>query len=287
MTLDEALREGAARLTAAGVPDPPWQAERLLAHVLGQDRAGLLAHAREPLAADLYHRFSALVAERARRRPLQHLTGTQSFWRHEFRVTPDVLIPRPETELLVEAALDLLRGRTAPVVVDVGTGSGCIALSVAFERPDAAVHAVDVSPAALAVAGENARRLGLEGRVHFLEGDLLAPLAALGAGVDLVLSNPPYVDPAALAGLQPEVRDHEPRTALAAPDGPYGIYRRLASQAVRALRQGGHVAVEVGLGMADEVARIFAQAGLQPAGIRRDLQGIERVVIARTAAPSA
>ncbi len=285
-TVDDALRRGALRLAEACVPDPDWQSELLLRHVLGWDRSSLLARGAEGLPPDAEARFSELVTERARRRPLQHLTGRQEFWRHEFLVTPDVLIPRPETELLVEAALDLLRGHPSPTIVDVGTGSGCIALSLAVERPDAVVHAVDVSPSALAVAAENARRLGVGGRLELHEGDLLGPVASLVDRIDLVVSNPPYVDPGEIETLAPEVRDHEPRSALLAPDAPYGIYRRLAGEAARLLRQGGHVAVEVGRGMAAEVAAGFEAAGFEAAEIRRDLQGIDRLVIARTPAPA-
>jgi len=282
VTVDEALRKGALRLAEAGVPDAAWQSELLLRHVVGWDRSSLLARGAESLSGEAMARFDELVAERARRRPLQHLTGRQAFWRHEFLVTPDVLIPRPETELLVEAALELLRGLPSPTIVDVGTGSGCVALSLAAERPDAAVHAVDVSPGALAVAAENARQLGLGERLRLHEGDLLGPVAFLARRLDLVVSNPPYVDPAEIESLPPEVRDHEPRRALLAPDAPYGIYRRLAADAARLLRQGGHVAVEVGKGMAAEVAAAFGAAGFEATEIRRDLQGIERVVIART-----
>ena len=223
----------------------------------------------------------ALVEQRAGRRPLQHLTGTQAFWRHDFLVSPAALIPRPETELLVEAALDAMRGLATPVVVDAGTGSGCIALSLAAERPDADVHAVDVSPAALAVARENARRLGLEGRVAWHEGDLLAPVSHLRGAVDLVVSNPPYVHPAELPLLAPEVRDHEPRAALLAPDPPYGVYDRLARQSRDLLRPGGHLLVEVGDGMSDGVAERLRAAGLQPAAARPDLAGVPRIVASR------
>jgi release factor glutamine methyltransferase len=282
VTADEARRRGGDRLAEAGVPDAAFQAELLLRHALGWDRTALTARGRDPLAPEVEARFFALVAERARRRPLQHLTGTQSFWRHEFVVGPDVLIPRPETELLVEAALELLRGREAPVVVDVGTGSGCIALSLAAERPDATVHAVDASPAALLVAAENASRLDLASRLRLYEGDLLGPLAHLPRRVDLVVSNPPYVDPADLPSLEPEVRDHEPRQALLAPDPPYGIYRRLAVQARVALRDGSWLAVEVGRGMASKVAATLVAAGFEPPETLRDLQGIDRVVIGRT-----
>jgi release factor glutamine methyltransferase len=282
MTVDEALRHAAERLAGAGVPEGAWQAERLLRHVLGWDRAALLARGTEALPAEAEARFAALVSERARRRPLQHLIGTQAFWHHEFVVTPDVLVPRPETEVLVEAALDWLRDRRSPTIVDVGTGSGCIALSLAAERPDATVHAIDSSAPALEVARENARRLGLEARVRFHRGDLLAPLADVEGGLDLVVSNPPYVHPADLASLEPEVRDHEPRVALLAPDAPYGIYRRLAAQARPRLRDGGVLAVEVGRGMAGEVSAVLSAAGFEPPAIRRDLQGIDRAVIART-----
>jgi release factor glutamine methyltransferase len=282
LTVDEALRRGAERLALCGVPDAAWQSELLLRHVLGWDRSTLLARGREAVPAEVESRFVALIAERARRRPLQHLTGRQAFWRHEFVVSADVLIPRPETELLVEAALELLQGLTSPTIVDVGTGSGCIALSLAAERPDATVHAVDVSPAALAVAAENARRLGLAQRVQLHQGDLLAPVTSRAGAVDLVVSNPPYVDPTQIDSLPPEVRDHEPRSALLAPDGPYGIYRRLGAGAAALLRQGGHIAVEVGRGMAAEVSAALAAGGLEVVDVRRDLQGIERVVIART-----
>jgi release factor glutamine methyltransferase len=281
VTVAEALPVAERRLRDAGVPNAAFDAETLLRHVLGWDRAAVLTRAGEPLPGADEQRFFALVDQRAGRRPLQHLTGTQAFWRHEFVVTPAVLIPRPETEVLVEAALERLRGVHAPVVVDVGTGSGCVALSLAAERPDAVVQAVDASAAALAVAGENVRRLGLQARVELHQGDLLEPAKPLTGRVDLVVSNPPYVDPGDLAGLSPEVRDHEPRPALLAPDGPYGIYERLGAQSYRVLRPGGHLLAEVGRGMADEVAKRFRAAGFVDTEARPDLAGIPRVVSGR------
>jgi release factor glutamine methyltransferase len=281
MTVSQALHQAEHLLRDAGIEDASADAELLLRHVRGWDRAAVLARSAEPLPGADEKRFFALVDQRAGRRPLQHLTGTQAFWRHEFVVTPAVLIPRPETEVLVEAALELLRGVHAPVVVDVGTGSGCVALSLAAERPDAIVHAVDISPAALSVAGENARRLGLPARVELHQGDLLEPVASLAGRVDLVVSNPPYVDPDDLPGLSPEVRDHEPAPALLAPDGPYGIYERLAAQSCRILRPGGHLLVEVGRGMAEEVAKRLRAAGLVETLARPDLAGIPRVVFGR------
>ena len=283
MTVAQALRQAEQRLRDAGVPDPALDAEALLRHVLRWDRAAVIARGGDTLAGAEERRFVALVDERAARRPLQHVTGTQAFWRHEFLVTPDVLVPRPETEVLVEAALERMHGLDAPVVVDVGTGSGCIALSIAAERPDAVVHAVDVSPAALAVARENTRRLRLPTLVELHEGDLLEPVAHLGGHVDVVVSNPPYVDPGELPSLAPEVRDHEPRAALLAPQAPYGIYGRLAAGSCRLLRPGGHLLVEVGRGMAETVAQTFRAAGLDSIETRPDLAGIPRVVSGRRA----
>ncbi len=276
-TVTETLRRGAEALRASGVSDPEWDAERLLRHVLGWNRAGLLAHGEEALAREHRLRFEALIAERAARRPLQQLVGVQAFWHHEFLVTPDVLIPRPETEILVEAALRCLAGRVSPVVVDVGTGSGNIALSLAHARPDAEVHATDISAPALAVARRNAGRLGLATRVRFYEGDLLTPVASLAGRVDLVAANPPYVA-AGDTTLAPEVRAFEPATALFAPGEPFSIYRRLAPSAHDIMAPGGWLLMEVGAGMAAEVERIVGSAGFTVQPPVEDLAGIERVV---------
>ncbi len=249
--------------------------------MLGWDRADLVTRAAEAVAPGAAELFRAAVEQRARRRPLQHLTGVQAFWRHEFLVTPDVLIPRPETELLVEAGLDLLRATAAPVIVDVGTGSGCIALSLAAERPDAEVHAIDISDAALDVARGNARRLRLEGRVAFHQGDLLAPVAGLAGRVDLVVSNPPYIRAEELAALAPEVRDHDPRLALVPAEGVTGLYGRLLAGAARVLRPRGAVAIEVGSGLAEMVVAQATRAGLDVIRVLPDLRGIARAVMAR------
>ena len=283
MTVLEALRQATARLRTAGVDSPEHDAEVLLRHVLRWDRARLIADGGTRLSPPDETSYLDLVAERARRRPLQHLTGTQWFWKHEFKVTPDVLIPRPETELLVEAALDLLREVDRPRVVDVGTGSGCIALSLAAERPDAEIHATDISEPALAVARENAARLNLGDRVRFRRGDLLEPVGALTGRLDLILSNPPYVSVAELHGLSPEVRVHDPHQALIPPGDRLSVYRRLGPAAVPLLRPGGSVAVEIGQGMEAEVARVLAAAGLQIARVLPDLAGIPRVVIVQAA----
>jgi release factor glutamine methyltransferase len=283
MTVASLLSEAKTALGAAGVPSADWDAELLLRHVLGWDRAALLARPEAAIAKDDETRFRELVGERARRVPLQHLVGRQAFWKHEFVVSPDVLVPRPETELLVETALELVWRAERPVIVDVGTGSGCIGLSLAKEREDAFVHAVDVSAAALAVARENARLLGVEARVVFHHGDFLAPVAELAGRLDLVVSNPPYVDPADRDALAPEVRDHDPAVALFAPDGAVPVYRRLAGEAARLLRPGGGLAVEVPPQAATKVATLLTESGFSGPRVLPDLAGRARVVHARLA----
>lgn len=281
MTVSEALRLATRRLTDAGVAESVLDAELLLRHVMGWDRAALVASGTAALTADQEKRFFGLVREREARRPLQHLTQTQAFYGRDFLVTPDVLIPRPETEILVEVALELVAGLDAPVVVDGGTGSGCIALTIAAEKPDAEVHGVDISHAALEVARTNARRLGLESRVSFHQGDLLAPVESLAGSVHLVVSNPPYVHPSDLPALAPEVREHEPRLALVPDPDAAGFYRRLVAAARRLLRPGGTLVLEIGAGMADEVTAITESEGFRVERSVPDLQGIPRVLVAR------
>lgn len=280
-SLRETLRQATVRLAEAGVGAAAWDAELLLRRVLNWDRARLLAACDETLDVEPRQRFETLVEGRAQRRPLQYLVGMQAFWRHDFLVTPDVLIPRPSTEHLVEAALQHLREVANPHLVDVGTGSGCVALSLADERPDALVEAVDLSPAALEVAARNAARLGLGERVRFACGDLLAPYAHRPGCFDAVLSNPPYVDPADAPSLEPEVREHEPHLALFAPGpGPYGVFERLLPAAFLALRPGGFVALEVGQDMDERVAALAVASGFEALECRPDLAGIPRIVLA-------
>ena len=249
--------------------------------MLGWERADVIARAAEDVPSASAALFATAIEQRARRRPLQHLIGHQAFWKHDFIVNPDVLIPRPETELLVEKALELVRDRRAPLVVDVGTGSGCIALSLAAERPDAVVHAIDLSPAALLVARGNAARLHLESRVTFHEGDLLEPLRGQAGTIDLVVSNPPYVSAEEWATLEPEVRDHDPRIALVPAEGVRALYDRLINDAASTLRPGGSVLVEIGASDRGQTARAMERAGLDGVEERPDLQGIPRVVCGR------
>jgi release factor glutamine methyltransferase len=282
MTVAQLLAEAACELREAGIDAPEWDAELLLRHVLGWDRATLVASPAAMPGSEREAEFRRLVGERARRIPLQHLTGTQAFWKQVYRVTPDVLIPRPETELLVEAGLGLLRATERPVIVDVGTGSGCIVLALAAEREDAELHATDVSEAALVVARDNACRLGLERRVAFHRGDLLEPVAAAIRGrAHLVVSNPPYVDPAERDSLAPEVRDHEPAVALFPPGDAVSVYRRLIPAAAHVLKPSGALALEIAPALAEAVAGLLAAAGFEAIEVRSDLSARPRAVTAR------
>ena len=282
MTVAQLLAQAARELRDAGIESAEWDAERLLRSVLGWDRAALVASPAASPSPEREAEFRRLVGARAHRVPLQHLTGTQAFWKQELRVTPDVLIPRPETELLVETALELLRKRVQPMIVDVGTGSGCIALALAAEREDAELYATDVSEAALAVARENARRLGLARRVAFALGNLLEPVAAAIHGrADLVVSNPPYVGPSERDSLAPEVRDHEPALALFPPGDALSVYRRLVPAAAEALKPGGALVVEIAPGLDRDVAELLEAAGFEGVAIRLDLAGRPRAVLGR------
>src|SRR5258705_176078 len=269
------VAEATAILTAAAVAEPGRDAELLLIHLLGTTRASLHADPGRPVGAAAATAYRALVARRAARVPVQHLTGLQEFWSLPFEVTPDVLIPRPETEHLIESFLALPAG-SSPLVADLGTGSGCLAVVAARERPDAQVVATDASAAALAVAARNAARHGVADRIRFLEGDLFAPLEAAGFAerVDVLLSNPPYIPEADLAGLAPEVRDHEPRAALSpGPDG-LAVHRRLAAGAPGFLKPGGHLVVEIGLGQGGPAGALYEAAGFELLSVRPDLAGI-------------
>lgn len=239
------------------------ESEILLAHVLECPRIELVArYDEEPPEADRT-RFRELIKRRVDGWPVAYLTERREFYSLKFRVTPAVLVPRPETETLVMEALRLLKPLASPAVLDLGTGSGCIAVSIARQHKTARVTAVDVSPDALEVAKENAAALGVADRVAFLAGDLFAPLPP-GATFDAVVSNPPYIAAAEFATLPPEVRDHEPRTALdGGPDG-LAFYRRIAAGAPAVLKPGGWVLVEIGATQNDAVRALFAaQPGLE------------------------
>ena len=271
MTAREALAEGAEALEQAGCPSPAVDAEWLLGHVLGLRRSELLTAVE--LDGGQVARFRELVARRATREPLAYILGEWGFQRLTLAVDPRVLIPRPETEGVVERCLALLEGVADPLVLDVGAGSGAIALALADERPDALVVGTDISAGALEVAEANRLRAELDGRVRFLRGDLLA--GELGP-FDLVVSNPPYVAPGELDALEPELR-HEPREALVGE----GRHEAVALAARETLAAGGALVLEVGDGQAAAVAGLLRELGFGDVLISSDLAGRERIVEGR------
>jgi release factor glutamine methyltransferase len=281
MTAAGLVSEAAAALAAAGLPDPERDALLLLGHVLGLDRAVLHSRPERPVDDVATEHFRTLVLRRLAREPVQYLTGVQEFWSLPFRVTPAVLIPRPESEGILEAlfALDLPR---EPRLLDLGTGSGCLAVAAARECPRARVVATDLSEAALEVARGNARRLGVEARIAFRRGDLFDALAPEdeATGFDAIVSNPPYVGAAELETLAPEVRDHEPRAALTPGDDPLAVHRRIAAAAADHLARGGSLLVEIGAGQEEAVRALYAeQPRLRLLRIAADLAGIPRVAV--------
>jgi release factor glutamine methyltransferase len=281
-TLGDLAREGAEYLEKREVPSARFDAEVLLAHVMGLDRSAILARMREAASPQAEARFLGILERRGLRIPLQHLTGRQEFWSLEFAVDRRVLIPRPETELVVEAALSLVSS-PSPRIADIGTGSGNIAVSLAREMPEAQIWATDISYEALEVARGNAVRQGVEGRIRFLQGDLAAPLGEEVApgSLDALVSNPPYVAAAELATLQPEVRDHEPRLALVPPGGdPLELYPGLLSAGFRYLRPGGHLILELPSGGAENMPSLLRRTPeMEILEVRTDYSGIPRVLV--------
>jgi|SRR5271165_943292 len=277
MTLREALRQGEARLASGPHPERARRdAETLLLHLAGSDRAWLLAHGDEDFGGCTAIRYAALLDRRKRGEPIQYITGECEFYGLPFGVTPDVLIPRPETEHLVEAAILLSRQFNLNRIVDVGTGSGAIAVALAGALSPVFVTAIDLSPAALAIAQQNAERNNVS--IRFLQGDLLEPVA--GETFSIVVSNPPYVPLSDRETLAVEVRDYEPSLALFASDDGLAIYRRLIPQTFRVLAPGGHIALEIGFGQANAVRELLASAGFHSIRLIPDLQGIPRVLTA-------
>lgn len=273
----ELLNRATARLRAAGIDSARLDARLIIAAATGWSREELLlSPARVPDDA-AFAAISAMLDRRAAREPLAHILGTREFWSLALRVTPDVLTPRPDSETLVEAvAARFAAGRPGLRLLDLGTGSGCLLLALLRELPAATGVGVDRSAAALDVAATNARLLGMAGRTQFRLGDWGA---GLDGRFDIIVSNPPYIPSADIAGLEPEVARFEPRAALDGGGDGLDAYRRLMPDIRRLLAPGGVAALEVGIGQADRVAALAAGNGLRPAGRRRDLAGIDRVVM--------
>ena len=281
MTLRQALTTAATQLTkdehlrATASRD----AELLLLHVMQISRATLLAYPDREMTSDRQALYQDLIGRRRRHEPVQYIIGQQEFYGLNFDVTPAVLIPRPETEHLVEAVLKLLPSNQPLKIVDVGTGSGAIAIALAAHLPHAAITALDISADALAVAAANARENKVADRIRFLPSDLLGAVGTDEAGFDAVVSNPPYIPETDRLSLHPQVRDHEPATALFAGETGLDIYRRLVPQAHNALKTGGLLALEIGHGQQGALAELLA--GWQGVSFVEDLQRIPRVALAR------
>jgi release factor glutamine methyltransferase len=286
----EVLRQGIARLRKADVASFTLAAELLLLHVTARDRTWIYSHPEENLGTAEIAAFFSLVDRRCQGEPTQHLTGQQEFWGLEFEVTPAVLIPRPETEHVVEVALDRLAvrelraGRSPKLsgegvtIVDIGTGSGCIALALAKELPCAIIYASDISGAALEVARRNAQRLGFAGRVRFLESHLFDNFLPLK--FDLIVSNPPYIGRREADSLPREVRDHEPESALYGGEEGYELYGALVAQAQSFLKPGGLLVLELGHDSLAAVQPLLETPVWANIGIAHDLAGISRVLSA-------
>jgi release factor glutamine methyltransferase len=289
MDVRTALKLGITQLREANIPSFTLAAELLLLHTLVKERTWLYAHPEELVSEAEAQRFQALLTRRAAGEPTQHLTGKQEFWGLEFEVTPDVLIPRPETEHVIEVALDRLAvreiraGRKPTLtgdglqIIDVGTGSGCIAIALAKELPAARIVATDISPAALAVARRNATRHSVEDRVMFLQFSLLTQPAG---EYDLIVSNPPYIGHKEKETLMREVRDHEPELALYGGEEGYELYADLIAQAVRSLVHGGLLILELGHNSLPAVRPLLDLPNWTSIGVTNDLSGIPRVIAA-------
>jgi release factor glutamine methyltransferase len=274
------LRQGEARLQTGPYPERArLDAQTLLLHMIGKDRAWLLTHPDEEFGGCKSIGYSQMIERRAAGEPIQYITGECEFFGLPFRVNREVLIPRPETEHLVEKVLELAADFTQPRIVDVGTGSGAIAVALAHKLPNAEVTAIDLSSAALQVAKGNSERNSEAVRIRFLEGDLLAPVA--GEQFDFVVSNPPYVANGDRELLAAEVREHEPELALFAGSHGLDIYRRLAPAAYEAVAPNAVVLFEIGYGQADAIAQLLRAAGFKDIQFTKDLQGIDRVICGR------
>jgi release factor glutamine methyltransferase len=283
LTIAETITRAAQQLAEAGIPTARLDAELLLRNILSKDRAFIFTHGNDALSNGQDALFEKDVRRRITREPLQYIIGRQEFWGLDFFVAPGVLIPRPETELVVEAAIKATEGYASPLIIDLCTGSGCIAVSLAKELSRGRIFASDQSEKALSVARRNAQNHGVSDRIRFLEGDLFGPLQELDVRgkVDIITANPPYVKSADLDGLQPEVRDYEPEMALVA--GPEGteIADRIIRAAPEYLRKNGVLIMEMGIGQAETLMRMVSETGAyQAPEVLKDLAGIERVIIA-------
>lgn len=285
MTIREAIANATQLLTDAGIAEPRVTAQQLLAALLKKDRAYLITHSDDRLEPSIADQFQTWVTQRCRGVPLQYITGHEQFYGLDFLVTPDVLIPRPETELLVQEALLRLQ-EPAPLIIDVGTGSGCLAITLAVHRPSCRVLALDISEAALRIARLNARRHHVEDRIEFLISDVFSGLTAkrMTTKADLIVSNPPYVAEHERDSLQREVREYEPSVALFAGSDGLAFHRRLLMESPAWLRPGGYLIMEMGFGQHQPMLELVDRSTWLIESIVPDLQAIERIIVLRLTA---
>jgi release factor glutamine methyltransferase len=277
MMLADRVARAREAIAAAGIRDAAFDAEVLARKVLACDRAAFVVRLRDEEPSGFADGYRPLVDRRCRREPVAYILGEREFWGRVFEVGPDVLIPRPETELIVEEALSLFpAGHEPGVIVDAGTGSGCLAVSLALEFPRARVIATDISEAAIVVARRNSAAHGAADRIEFLVGDLLEPVTE---SADLIVSNPPYVASGDAPGMVPEVREHEPHVALFGGVDGMSLFGKLFPSAATRLRPGGRLVVEVGYDQDDRVAGLAARSGWTLSHVRQDLQAITRTLI--------
>jgi release factor glutamine methyltransferase len=281
-TIAEALKDASERLRAGSVPNDLLDAQTLLAEALGKDRTYLIVNFNQQAPEDVLSKFRAMVNRRATGEPLQYITGHQEFFGLDFEVTPDVLIPRPETELIVEETIRIVQQEkiARPVIVDIGAGSGCIAVALARELGDARVVASDISETALRVARRNAARYGLEDRIGFVVSDLLDAFVE-EEFADFILSNPPYVSEEEMPSLQREVRDWEPRLALSDSNDGLSLYRRLLKDAPLHLKPEGHLICEMGYRQSERISAMVNHQIWDGVSLLDDLQGIPRTIVLR------
>jgi release factor glutamine methyltransferase len=277
-SVHDAIAAARRALADAGIApdDAALDAEVLARHALGWDRAALISRGREEPPREFEERFAPLIRRRAAREPVAYITGVREFWGRDVEVSPDVLIPRPETELIVEEALEAARQQNRRTIVDVGTGSGCLAVTLALELPEARVIATDISSAALRMARRNAERHRVSERITFV---LTNILAGVEVPLDLIVANPPYMPLEIEPTLQPEVAKYEPRQALYAGEDGLDAYRGLFPGAAARLADEGRLVVEFGFGQEEDIRALAGTAGLTVLRVKPDLQGIPRVAV--------
>ena len=277
-TIADIITSGEALLNEAGIPDPRRDSATLVRLAIRRDRAFIYSHPEYEPTEEESRRIDEYLRRRSNREPLQYIRGTQEFYGFEFEVASDALIPRPETEMLVERAVEILNELKEPRILDLGTGTGCIPVSILRCIPNASGLAVDISPAALGVAARNAEMHGVLGRLKLIRSDLFEKVP--NTNFDLIVSNPPYVPKGDVAHLQPEVREHEPRIALTDESDGTSIIARIIRDSRHFLAPGGVLLVEIGFGQSERVLKFAAAYGWRSARVEPDLQGIPRMLVA-------